>query len=119
MNGINLRLCESSSSQVSTLEADKQALQRRCADVEESADRRRRQTEEARHRLQDALDEVFRMKEACTGKDRIALDARAEAKHASERLATEWGREKAELKTANEALVKRNVSCGFKSRGGR
>lgn len=99
--------------QASNLEADKQVLQRRCADVEDLAGRRRRQSEEARDRLQDALEELCRLKEACSGKDRIALEARAEAKHAAERLATEWGREKAELKAGNEALVKRVVSqCG-------
>lgn len=99
--------------QASNLEADKQGLQRRCADVEDLADRRRRQSEEARDRLQDALEELSRLKEACSGKDRIALEARAEAKHAAERLAAEWGREKAELKAGNEALVKRVVSqCG-------
>lgn len=96
--------------QIATLEADKQALQRRCCDAEESLTRRRRQAEETRDKLQDALEEVLRLKEACTGKDRIALEARAEARHAAERLAEEWGREKAELKAANEALVKRIVS---------
>lgn len=95
-----------------TLEADKQALQRRCGDAEDLAERRRRQSEEARERLQEAFDELSRLKQACAGKDRIALDARAEAKHAAERLAAEWGREKAELKTTNEALAKRIVSDG-------
>lgn len=90
--------------------ADKQALQRRCAEAEESAGRRRRQAEEARDRLQNAMEEVSKFKEACTGKDRVALEARSEARHAAERLAAEWGREKAELKAASEGLVKRLVS---------
>ncbi|CAM9723282.1 unnamed protein product, partial [Ascophyllum nodosum] len=93
--------------QICALEADKQALQRRCTDVEESANRSRRQAEDARDRLQDVLEEVSKLKEACAGKDNIALEARAEAKYASERLAAEWGREKAELKATNEVLTKR------------
>lgn len=100
---------------ISTLEADKQALLRRSTEAEESTARRRRQAEEARDRLQDALEEVSKFTEACAGKDRVALEARAEAKHAAERLATEWGREKAELKASNEALVKRIVSVFFKA----
>lgn len=78
--------------------------------MEDLASRRRRQLEEARDRLQDALEEASKLKEACSGKDTIALEARAEAKDAAERLAVEWGREKAELKATNEALVKRIVS---------
>ena len=97
---------------ICALEADKQALQRRCTDVEESANRSRRQAEDARDRLQDVLEEVSKLKEACAGKDSIALEARAEAKYASERLAAEWGREKAELKATNEVLTKRLVSGG-------
>ncbi|CAM9789285.1 unnamed protein product [Pylaiella littoralis] len=92
---------------ISTLEADKKALQRRCAEAEEAEGRRRRQAEELRDRLQDALEEVSKFKEACAGKDRVALEARSETKHAAERLALEWGREKAELKAANEGLAKR------------
>ena len=87
-------------------------MQRRCAEAEETAARRRRQAEEARDRLQDALEEASKFKEACAGKDRVALEARSEARHAAERLALEWGREKAELKAANEGLVKRIVSDG-------
>ena len=38
------------------------------------------------------------------------MEGRSEARHAAERLAAEWGREKAELKAANEALAQRIVS---------
>lgn len=85
-------------------------MQRRCAEAEETAARRRRQAEDARERLQDALEEASKFREACAGKDRVALEARSEARQAAERLALEWGREKAELKAANEGLVKRIVS---------
>ncbi|CBJ30404.1 conserved unknown protein [Ectocarpus siliculosus] len=101
---------------VSTLEADKKALQRRCAEAEDTTDRRRRQADDARDRLQDALEEVSKLKEACAGKDRVALEARAEVRHAAERLALEWGREKAELKAANEGLIKRIALAERRSR---
>lgn len=76
------------------------------------AARRRHQSEEARDKLQEALEEASTFKEACTGKDRVAMEARSEARQAAERLAAEWGREKAELKTTNEGLVKRIVRSG-------
>lgn len=98
--------------QISTLDAEKKSLQRRCTEAEEATERRRRQAEDARDKLQDALEEVSQYKEACAGKDRVALEARSEARHAAERLAAEWGREKAELKAANEALAKRIVGGG-------
>lgn len=92
------------------LEAARQAFQRRCAEAEDAAGRRRRQAEEVRDRLQQALDEVSSLREACAGKERMATEARAEARQAAERLATDWGREKAELKASNENLAKRTVS---------
>lgn len=92
------------------LEAARQALQRRCVEAEDAAGRRRRQTEEVRDRLQQALDEISSLREACAGKERMATEARAEARQAAERLATDWGREKAELKASNESLAKRTVS---------
>eukprot|EP00904_Undaria_pinnatifida_P009883 jgi/Undpi1/6024/HiC_scaffold_2.g01298.m1 len=102
--------------QISTLDAEKKSLQRRCTEAEEATERRRRQAEDARDKLQDALEEVSQYKEACAGKDRVALEARSEARHAAERLAAEWGREKAELKAANEALAKRITLAERRSR---
>ncbi|CAM9159615.1 unnamed protein product [Laminaria digitata] len=102
--------------QISTLDAEKKSLQRRCTEAEEATERRRRHSEEARDKLQDALEEASQLKEACAGKDRVALEARSEARHAAERLAAEWGREKAELKAANEALAKRIALADRRSR---
>ncbi|CAM9941955.1 unnamed protein product [Discosporangium mesarthrocarpum] len=92
---------------VSGMETEKQALQRRCADLEQEASRRRRQAEEARERLEGALDEAARAREALAGRDRLVAEAKAEAKAAADRLGSVWGRERADLKAANEALTKR------------
>lgn len=113
---LHLRVFSSTLEQISALESEKQALLRRCTDAEDAASRRRRQAEEARDRLQEMLEEVSMLKEACAGKNRIALEVRAEAKHASDRLAAEWGREKAEFKATIEALTKRLVSHFYYTR---
>eukprot|EP00903_Cladosiphon_okamuranus_P005510 g5490.t1 len=102
--------------QISSLEAENKAVERRCGEAEETAARHRRQAEEARDRLQDALEESSKFREACAGKDRVALEARSEARHAAERLALEWGREKAELKASNESLAKRIAAAERRSR---
>lgn len=60
--------------------------------------------------MQEVLKEVSLAREACAGKDRMALEAKAEGRIAAERLASEWGREKADLKASNETLTKRLVS---------
>ncbi|CAM9127504.1 unnamed protein product [Choristocarpus tenellus] len=100
----------------STIEADKQTLQRRCAALEEEASRRRRQLEVGQERLEEAVGELSRVKEVLAGRDRSVTEARAEAKCAADKLVVEWGREKAEMKATNEALEKRAALAESRAR---